>query len=78
LLDLSPRDQRGTNPGKRRHLVETVAMLNAARRFYLDFFLAHPEKVTERVEVISKKTGEVRESLVSADALLTWAEFQTV
>ena len=78
LLDLSPRDQKGTNPGKRRHLVETVAMLNAARRFYLDFFLAHPEKMTERVEVISKKTGEVRESLVSADALLTWAEFQTV
>jgi IS605 OrfB family transposase len=78
LLDLSPRGQRGTNTGKRSHLVETVAQLNAARRFYLDFFLAHPAKMTERVEVISKKTGEVREGLISADALLTWAEFQTV
>ena len=78
LLDLSTRDQGGTNPGKREHLTETVSILNAARRFYLDFFLAHPEKLMERVEVISKKTGEVREHLISADHLLTWAEFQTV
>ena len=78
LLDLSTRDQGGTNPGKRSHLTETVSILNAARRFYLDFFLAHPEKLMERVEVISKKTGEVREQVISADHLLTWAEFQTV
>ena len=78
LLDLSTRDQGGTNPGKRSHLTETVSVLNAARRFYLDFFLAHPDKLMERVEVISKKTGEVREQGISADHLLTWAEFQTV
>ena len=55
-----------------------MEILNAARRFYLDFFLAHPDKLTERVEVISKKTGEVREGVISADHLLTWAEFQTI
>ena len=38
---------------------------------------AHPGKVIERVEVISKKTGEVHEELISADQLLTLAEFQT-
>src|SRR6266567_8934700 len=78
LLDFSGRSQGGANPGKRSHLTETVSILNAARCFYLDFFLAHPDKLTERVEVISKKTGEVREGLISADNLLTWAEFQTV
>ncbi len=78
LLDLRARDQGGANQGKHRCLVETVAILDAARQFYLDFFLAHPEKLMERVEVISKKTGEVREGLISSDKLLTWAEFQTV
>ncbi len=62
----------------REHLAATVEILNAARRFYLDFFLAHPDKLTERVEVISKKTGEVRAGVISADNLLTWAEFQTI
>src|SRR5258708_4868224 len=78
LLDFSGRSQGGANPGKREHLAATVEILNAARRFYLDFFLAHPDKLTERVEVISKKTGEVREGVISADKLLTWAEFQTI
>src|SRR6266571_350597 len=78
LLDLSPRGQGGTNPGKREHLAATVDILNAARQFYLNFFLAHPDKLMERVEVIAKKTGEVSERLVSADKLLTWAEFHTV
>src|SRR5215831_13662987 len=78
LLDLSARDQGGANPGKRSHLQATVAILDAARRFYLDFFLAHPDKMMERVEVISKKTGVVSEGLISADKLLTWAEFHTV
>ncbi len=78
LLDFSGRSQGGANPGKREHLAATVEILNAARRFYLDFFLTHPDKLTERVEVISKKTGEVREGVISADNLLTWAEFQTI
>ena len=42
LLDLAEREQGGTNPDKRRYLKETVAILDAARRFYLDFFLAIP------------------------------------
>jgi hypothetical protein len=78
LLDFSTREQGGVNAGKRAHLTATVEILNAARRFYLDFFLAHPDKLSERVEVISKKTGEVREALISADTLRAWAEFQTV
>lgn len=78
LLELSARTQGGANAQKRRFLEETVKVLDAARRFYLAFFLAHPDKLTERVEVISKKTGEVKETLISADKLLTWAEFQTV
>lgn len=78
LLDFSGRASGGTNAGKREHLRATVDILNAARRFYLDFFLAHAEKLTERSEVISKKTGEIRERVISADHLLTWAEFQTV
>src|SRR5712692_7557704 len=78
LLDLSGRVQGGANQEKRRSLDATVAVLDAARRFYLDFFLSHPDKLRERVEVISKKTGEVREGVISADKLLTWAEFQTI
>jgi hypothetical protein len=72
------RARGGTNPGKREHLAATVDILNAARQFYLDFFLAHPDKLMERVPVISKKTGEESWALISADKLLTWAEFQTV
>jgi hypothetical protein len=34
LLDLSPRGQGETNPGKREHLAATVDILNAARQFY--------------------------------------------
>ena len=78
LLDLSEREQGGANRGKRARLAATVAILNAARQFYLDFFLAHPDTLLERVPVISKKTGEVSEGLLSADKLLTWAEFETV
>jgi putative transposase len=78
LLDLSTREQGGANAGKRAYLGATVEILNAARRFYLDFFLAHPDKLTERVKIISKQTGEVREGVISAENLLTWAEFQTV
>lgn len=78
LLDFSGRASGGTNAGKREHLRATVDILNAARSFYLDFFLEHTEKLSERVDVISKQTGEIRERIISADALLTWTEFQTV
>lgn len=77
-MDFSDRRQGGANRRKRRYLEETITILDAARCFYLKFLLAHSEKLLERVEVISKKTGEVKEALISADKLLTWAEFQTV
>ena len=78
LLDLSPREQGGANTRKRAYLEETDALLNAARRFYLEFFLAHPGKLVEQVEVTSTHTGEVTERPISADKLLTWAEAHTV
>src|SRR5215469_5467269 len=78
LLDLSTRAQGGANSHKRQYLEETVAILDAARAFYLEFLLAHPDKLRERVEVESSQTGEVSERLISADKLLTWAEFHTV
>ncbi len=77
-LDLCARNEGGANSRKRRYLEETVELLDEARAFYLEFFLAHPDKLMERVEVISKQTGEVSQRLISADKLLTWAEFQTV
>lgn len=78
LLDLSKREQGGANETKRRALSETASILDAARRFYLAFWLAHQDKLSERVQVISKQTGEVHEGRISADNLLTWAETMTV
>lgn len=43
LLNFSEREQGGANREKRQYLEATVALLDAARRFYLDFFLAHPD-----------------------------------
>ena len=77
-LDLGEREQGGANSEKRRYLEATRSILDKARAFYLAFFLAHPAKLTEQVQVISKKTGEVRQAQISADKLLTWAEYQTV
>ena len=58
LLDLSAREQGGTNTRKRAYLEKTVALLNTARRFYLEFFLAHPGKLVEQVEVTSPTPGK--------------------
>lgn len=77
-LDLAPREQGGTNPGKRQALEETVQLLTAARAFYIDFFLAHADKLTEVAPVVSPRTGKVMQRLLSSDKLLTWAEKQTV
>ncbi len=57
-LDLGNRTQGGTNTGKRAYLQATAWILDAARAFYVAFFLAHRQ--------------------ISADKVLTWAEFQTV
>ena len=78
LLDLSERRQGGANTGKRTFLAETVALLDAARAFYIDFFLAHAGKLAERVAYYSEKHLEMRERAISANELLTWAEACTV
>lgn len=77
-IDLGQRRQGGTNQSKRTYLQATIALLNRARAFYIEFFLAHAEKLTERVSYLSAQHQEQRERLISADELLTWAEFQTV
>jgi transposase len=78
LLDLGERRQGGANAGKCTFLIETVALLTVARAFYLDFFLAHADKLAERVSYYSEKHLELRERAISANELLTWAESCTV
>jgi hypothetical protein len=78
LLDLSARSRGGANTGKGRYLEETVKILDAARAFYLAFFLAHPDKLTERVRYFSERLQAERERLISPNELLTWAEALTV
>ena len=78
LLDLGEHTQGGANAGKREHLEATAALLNEARAFYLDFFLAHAEKVDERVAYYSEQHQQIRERAISAHELLTWAESHTV
>jgi len=53
LLDLGKRTQGGTNTSKRAYLEATVELLNAARAFYVAFFLAHADKLSERVSYFS-------------------------
>src|SRR5215467_10090004 len=78
FLDMGKREEGGTNTGKRAFLEATGTMLNQARAFYLDFFLAHAEKVAERVSYYSEKHLEMRTRALSPNELLTWAEGCTV
>jgi hypothetical protein len=78
LLDLGNRTQGGANTEKRAALDATAEMLTAARAFYIDFFLAHADKLAEKVIYYSEKHLEMRERLISAHELLTWAEACTV
>ena len=77
-LDLGTRSEGGVNQGKRAYLDTTIQVLNEARAFYIDFFLAHAGKLAERVPYYSEKHQEQRERAISADELLTWAEYCTV
>src|SRR5258708_3026666 len=77
-LDLGERDQGGANEGKTAALPATVEVLETARASYLDFFLAHADKLAERVVYYSEKHLEMRERAISANELLTWAESCTV
>jgi hypothetical protein len=78
LLDLGKRTRGGANAGKRAHLEATAAILDAARSFFVDFFLAHQDMLSERVSYFSERQREQRERLIRADELLTWAESVTV
>jgi hypothetical protein len=73
-LDLGSREQGGANSEKRGYLQATKRILDSARAFYLRFFLAHPEKLLEKVQVIKQQTGEVREAPISADKLLSLSQ----
>jgi putative transposase len=78
LLDLGKREEGGANTGKRAYLEATSEILTQARAFYLDFFLAHAQKLTERVSYYSEKHLEMRTRTLSPNELLTWAETRTV
>jgi putative transposase len=78
LLHLGKRDQGGANADKQAALTATVEILNRARAFYIDFFLAHADKLAERVHYYSEEHLEMRERTISANELLTWAEACTV
>src|SRR5258708_29562737 len=78
LLSLSRRDQGGANTDKRAALDATALVLNKARAFYLDFFLAHTDKLPERVPYYSEQHLQLRERAISANELLSCAEACTM
>jgi hypothetical protein len=78
LLDLDHRAEGGANASKHAYLVQTVSILDAARAFYVTFFLAHPDRLTERVPYYSEQHAKMRERQISPNELLTWAESLTV
>jgi len=55
FLDLGNREEGGANSGKRAYLEETARLLDAARAFYVTFFLAHPDKLAEKVRYFSEQ-----------------------
>src|SRR5258708_13587651 len=77
-LGLENRAEGGANSGKLAYLEETARFVDAARAFYVAFFLAHPDKLTERVQYFSEKLQQERERLLSPHELLSWAEALTV
>src|SRR5215469_16492676 len=74
VLDLGKRDEGGANNRKRAYLEETATLLDAARAFYVAFFLAHADKLVEHVSYFSQKLQAGRERLISPNELLSWAE----
>ena len=77
-LHLDKRDQGGANTYKQVALSATAEVLNEARAFYIDFLLAHADKLAERVPYYSEQHLEMRERAISAHELLTWVEACTV
>src|SRR5215469_13211418 len=58
LLDFAEKEKGGANRSKRAALAATSEVLNQARGFYLSFFLAHPDKLFERVQLVNQETGK--------------------
>src|SRR5260370_13431004 len=77
-LDLSPRARGGANTENRAAFEQTTAILTEARPCFLDFLLAHNEKLTEKVVYFSEKHQELRERLLTAEELRSWLEQCTV
>src|SRR5258708_39674253 len=77
-IALGARTQGVDNTRNRPYLEETAKILDAARAFYVAFFLTYPEKLAERVTYVSDRDQQARERLISPNELLTWAESQTV
>src|SRR5258708_38842530 len=73
-LALDKRRQGGANTGKRAYLEATVVGLNAARVFYIAFFLAPRDTLTERVPDYSEHGHGMPRRAISADKLLHLAE----
>src|SRR5258708_8237630 len=77
-VDLSARAGGGAKEQKGEGLEETWVILTRARAFFLDFLLAHHEKLTEKVSYYSEKHQEMRKGLISANGLRSWLEACTV
>ena len=77
-LHFGKREEGGVNTGKRAYLEATADVLNQARAFYPGFFLAHAQKLAERVSYYSEKHLETRTRAISSNELLTWAQAHTV
>jgi len=77
-LNFNNRATGGANTGKREYLTLTKNILNEARAFYIDFFIAHSNKLEERVIYFSEKYQKFREKKINSNELLSWAESKTV
>ncbi len=77
-FNFAERNQGGANTGKREYLYLTKNILNEARAFYIDFFLAHSSKLEEKVTYYSEKHKKFKERKLTSNELLTWAESLTV
>src|SRR5260370_27120862 len=77
-LDLSTRECGGATTQKRAALEKITAILTKARAFFLDFLLAHNEKLTEKVVSFSEKHQELRERRLTAEEVRSWLEQCTV
>src|SRR5690242_7215144 len=58
LLEFGARAEGGANTAKRAYLEEAARLLDRARAFYVAFFLAHPDKLAERVRYFSEHHQE--------------------